>query len=99
MIPMMKRREFIMGDKPMTEVIRKDKTSSLRCRPVRSALQARAGGRYQTHVHVPLIRGGLGNLAAAECLALLPPPAFCGCHYWPRVSQHNRRFYAHLTAL
>jgi hypothetical protein len=42
---MMKRREFIMllGDKPMTEVIRKDKTSSLRCRPVRSALQARAG--------------------------------------------------------
>jgi non-ribosomal peptide synthetase component F len=55
--------------------------------------------RYQTHVHLPLIRGGLGNLAAAECLALLPPPAFCGCHYWPRVSQHNRRFYAHLTAL
>jgi hypothetical protein len=32
-------------------------------------------------------------------LALLPPPAFCECRYWPRVSQRNRRFYAYLTAL
>jgi NitT/TauT family transport system substrate-binding protein len=41
--PHLVRESRLTGDKPMTEVIRKDRTSSLRCRPVRSALQTRAG--------------------------------------------------------
>ena len=48
-----------------------------------------------------LFSGWLGAILRRRMkfLALLPPPAFCECRYWPRVSQRNRRFYAHLTAL
>jgi hypothetical protein len=96
------RREFItlLGDKPMTEVIRKDRTSSLRCRPVRSALQARAGRPLPNSCPCASYSGWLGQSCGdgMKFLALLPP-AFCGCRYWPRVSQRNLGFYAHLTAL
>jgi hypothetical protein len=48
-----------------------------------------------------LFSGWLGAILRRRMkfLALLPPPAFCECRYWPRVSQRNRRFYAYLTAL
>ena len=50
----------------MTEVIRRDMTSSLKYRPARSHSKPERGGRYQTHVHVPLFGVAWGNLAAAD---------------------------------
>ena len=40
-----------------------------------------------------LFSGWLGAILRRRMkfLALLPPPAFCECRYWPRVSQRNRR--------
>src|SRR6516225_10783496 len=79
----------------MTEVIRKDRTSSLRCRPVRSALQARAGRPLPNSCPCASYSGWLGQscgggLAAAGFLRM---PLLAS-----RVAR-NRRFYAHLTAL
>ena len=45
----------------MTEVIRRDRTSSLKCRPARSALQARAGRPLPNSCPCASFRGGLGQ--------------------------------------
>src|SRR5262249_40552331 len=86
----------LLGDKQMTEVIRKDRTSSLRCRPVQSTLQARAGRPLPNSCPCASFYSGW---LAQSCGS---GPAAAGFLRMPLLASRvarNRRLYAHVTAL
>jgi hypothetical protein len=75
----------------MTEVIRRDRTSSLKCRPARSALQARAGRPVTKLMSMCLLFGvAWGNLAAADELSRATAAAgFLRMGWSPQTKRSN----------